>query len=88
MVVQRYHVTFLSYSVRYLKPNWFERIDPCVDGSMGISFCAPGAAITSVPNFVLRGSQLMNGTSMAAPNATGVIGKKNFPEHVRGNAFV
>lgn len=48
---------------------------PTLDGDLGISVCAPGAAITSVPNFTLRNAQLLNGTSMAAPHVAGAVSK-------------
>lgn len=52
--------------------TWTSR-DPCIDGGQGITVCAPGAAIASVPEFTMSKQQLMHGTSMAAPHVAGAV---------------
>jgi subtilisin family serine protease len=51
----------------------FSSRGPLPNGAPGLDFIAPGAAVSSVPEWSLVAGRNMNGTSMAAPQASGAI---------------
>lgn len=70
--MQRAEYALVEDSVADSVTTWCSR-GPTADGAAGVDTYAPGAAVTSIPQYCLAQSQLMNGTSMSSPNACGSI---------------
>jgi subtilisin family serine protease len=51
----------------------FSSRGPLPGGATGVDFIAPGAAVSAVPEWKLVAGTNMNGTSMAAPQASGAV---------------
>ncbi|CAG2171605.1 unnamed protein product, partial [Oppiella nova] len=62
----------LNKQIPGLMYHWTSR-GPTLTGDLGVTVCAPGGAITSVPTCELMGAELMSGTSMSAPNCAGCL---------------
>ncbi len=50
----------------------FSSRGPLPGGGLGVDFTAPGAALSSLPSWLLTPAENFNGTSMAAPQITGL----------------
>lgn len=65
-----------EYTLRETQPGlpytWTSQ-GPTADGDLGVDIFAPGGAVAPIPQWSLQKSEMLNGTSMASPNACGNV---------------